>query len=457
MPRPPDDAKAGPARKRRKEKERKGEEKKGEEHPNALVREKERFLCPFAFRNALPALAPEPKLLKSKVESKELAAFHITDLERELRPFMYVDGELTAMLNPFEITKLATPANPPPMHPDDAALLSDDVSGVAVQGPDDNDGAAKPAFKRVGNKPKTDVQWLFRTQYIAHGLSADGATHGTGGGGLGQKRKSALAVDQLEQEAAAAGGASTADGASAEAESAAAKAEAVGDTELAAEIRAIDASFRAANGDLPKPPRPGVKAVSVMPVLPDESWFFRESESDPCLVHVVFVDDDPFGDERTAPTAVRNLPADKRSELSRNALAFPYNNAMPTGERDRGLALCVPRAGTTPDIGAVGEYDWIREYAYSVPNQLPSTLDPSERGRLYRLMLPNSTPEAANKPAFYAPMVNRLELRKKKKVNYEPPAGTMVDNAIVDAMRNYRTPRPSVVTVTRTQPTEAET
>jgi len=410
---------------------------------NALNREKERFLCPFTFRNGLPAIAPEPKFLSSDARRMlaDQATYATTDLERELaaRPPVYVDAELQQLLNPFEITRLAIPAEgAPPLHPDDAALLSDDVSNAKSDALNDADPkTGVKTFKRIGAKPKTEVQWLFRTQYIAHGLT-DGATHGAGG--MATRRRH---TGNDEEEGKTAAGA--------EAEEAAAKAEANGDVELAAEIRAIDASFRAANDGLPKPPKPGLTAVSVTPVLPDLEWF-DVGPSEPALMHAVFVDDDPMGSDRTCPSAVRDKPEETRKNMGRNALAFPYTNQLPDKSVDTGMCLCVPRSGATSDVGAEADYDWIREYEWKDATKLKATIDVSERQRQYRMLLPLNTPDAANQPAYYSPMYFRIELKKKKKARNEgrlsqdalPEEGT-----IAVAMAKYRTPRPSVVKVKR--------
>ena len=65
----------------------------------------------------------EPKLLVTPLDPQQLAKFRLTSLERDPKRDLVLEPDLGIPLSVFDIGRYDVPAVPPPMAPEDAALL----------------------------------------------------------------------------------------------------------------------------------------------------------------------------------------------------------------------------------------------------------------------------------------------------------------------------------------------
>jgi len=124
--------------------------------PDDRLRRETPFLCSVKFRNGLPEVRPpfaafgsfvqlenrrnssgwlqvpcDPKMLISPLDTEGIAKFQLTTLEQQMRHDLLLDSGSGIQISMLDIDKYFIPGNVPPLHPDDAALLS--VSGSAQQ------------------------------------------------------------------------------------------------------------------------------------------------------------------------------------------------------------------------------------------------------------------------------------------------------------------------------------
>ncbi|GIL70995.1 hypothetical protein Vretimale_4076 [Volvox reticuliferus] len=244
------------------------------------------FLAHIRFKNDLPEIPSDPKMLVSQIQPELLSRFALTALERQARRDLLTPPNI--VISPLDVQRYQVPDQPGPMDPADAALLKDDSRPLTVGGSSlasIGDGRHKSFAARAKGVDVDKCSWLMRTTYIS---SSD--NRGVQRQGLPEKQV-------LQARAKERRGANDTD-----------------DRELndvAAQARAIEASFEAARG-LPVHSRnPALKAVEVLPVLPDMgSWPEK-------LLLTTFHDSDP-AEELAAVVgaeAIGALPAAKRSKL----------------------------------------------------------------------------------------------------------------------------------------------
>lgn len=77
----------------------------------------------------------DPKMLVAPLDPQQLAKFHLTTLERDPKRDLVLEPDLGIPLTVFDIGRYAVPVNPPPLAPEDQALLE-------VRVPDFSDLAA---------------------------------------------------------------------------------------------------------------------------------------------------------------------------------------------------------------------------------------------------------------------------------------------------------------------------
>ncbi|KAL6785430.1 PAF1 [Auxenochlorella protothecoides x Auxenochlorella symbiontica] len=282
--------------------------------PNRLTRETP-FNCRIQFRNDLPEIPCDPKLLLPVVNARELAAFSLTTLEKGLKRDMLFEPDLGIPLAPLSIQRYAIPEGSVPLDPADAALLE---TGDTANG------------KKGKHASASEVSWLLRTSYLTSGHGAD----------KGSQRPDSRASRGAD----------------------AAADEELGE-DVAARIATIEESFAAAELPPVHATKPELSAVEVLPVLPDDSLAGRN------YVLALF-DTDPVAD-------IDRLSRLEQGQLSRVKQAVQlksFAQRKSDGQLDRFVALLVP-SGTLPagpDSGALsarqlqGDYEWVREYDSSV-------------------------------------------------------------------------------------------
>ena len=72
----------------------------------------------------------EPKLLVTPLDPQQLARFRLTSLERDPKRDLVLGPDLGIPLSVFDIGRYDVPAVPPPLAPEDAALLEVHLSDL---------------------------------------------------------------------------------------------------------------------------------------------------------------------------------------------------------------------------------------------------------------------------------------------------------------------------------------
>lgn len=90
---------------------------------NPLNNPRNVFKCAVKFRNDLPDVPVDPKILVPPLHPEQLSAFHLTTLEREMRQELHTLPGLGIPVTVLNTHNYRVPAKPPPLHPDDEALL----------------------------------------------------------------------------------------------------------------------------------------------------------------------------------------------------------------------------------------------------------------------------------------------------------------------------------------------
>ncbi|KAI8466707.1 MAG: RNA polymerase II-associated [Monoraphidium minutum] len=311
--------------------------------PNELesrLRRDTPFMCNIRFKNDLPEIPADPKLLLTRRNPEDLAAFSTTALERAALRELLLPADLGIPVTLLDADRY----NAPPegeqgaLHPRDAALLQGEIR-LPGQGP----SPAKP--KRFAAK-SVEVSWLMRTTYISAAEADPGAASGPGGAAGAAARRSAAATAAARAAAAEAAWQSR-----------------------EGQMAEIEASFAAAQQPITAhPTKRGVVATEVLPILPDlDRWPHK-------YIQVLF-DEEPTNDGALASVHDPKL----RRALADRTMLKSYNLAAGEGEKQvPALALLVPKAGLEAaragGPGALadeqevedleGDYLWDQEYAW---------------------------------------------------------------------------------------------
>lgn len=365
-----------------------------EQNQNFLKRETP-FLCNVRFRCDLPEVPGDPKMLVAPLQAKELATFSLTSLERAPVRHLSLQPDLGIPLSYLDMGVYAVPSQPQALAPEDAALVQGGTAGVTL--PAHLHAAVKGTPATQG---KAELSWLMRTTYISNETSERRQQ------GITEKR--AKAMRQAQEEAPA-------------------------DTREA-QMDAIEASFVAAQLPPAHQTKPGMKALKVLPVLPDAERMHHS------YVNMVFDNDPTAEHERLA-----KLSNKQRRRISEMAMMKSYALAstQPDGKggANRFVAYMVPKQvpqeqpahpSNREDTDASvmeGEYEWVREYLYDVKQD--------EEKRTYIL---RETPTYM----AYVDLNTRLMVHKRGKRMKR-------DNAEM-AEQPQEFPRPEKITVTRLYP-----
>ncbi|CAL5218705.1 g416 [Coccomyxa viridis] len=284
------------------------------------------FLCSLKFRNGLPEVPCDPKMLISPLDTEGIAKFQLTTLEQQMRQDLPLDGASGIQISMLDIESYAVPENPPPMHPDDKALLMGFNSAA-----EERKGPTAARERLRGEQ--SELNWLMRTSYIAHDAP-----------GKAKQRDAAALSNGAADEAGSR-------------------------QEL---LKDIEAGFAAAERPPTHSRDPSLTPVEILPVLPAmEHW-------DDQFAHVK-LDGDPTEDI----FMLAGLSENKKQRAAEHALLKSYNLNREAGVIKL-LALLLPRDGKVPEdpedlpSSSTGlesseredVYDMVREYDYRiVPHQ----------------------------------------------------------------------------------------
>lgn len=345
---------------------RKHEEKKRElaaaKETNRLHRETP-FICHVRFKNDLPEIPSDPKLLVAQVEPEKLSEFFLTEFEVEPKRDLALPQDLGIPLSLLDVERYQIPDVKPPLDPADLALLGEDEERVI--------GLAATSGARV--KPRmrnTELSWLLKTTYISNEAET---VRGTG-----MSEKSAKALSQGISEA----------------------------TTLEEQISLIEATFEAAK----KPPKhlknPSLTPLQVLPVLPDfDNWANK-------YVTATF-DNNPCEEVPALSRLPENIREQKAARCMLKGFKLDSRDNNPQQTEEKFMALIVPKS-VPKDLGKIpqnrdveadeGEYVWCKEYAYSIKTANVED-DPNQ---VYVLRFRDDS-------VTYCHLYARLELKKKKK------------------------------------------
>lgn len=99
---------------------------------NVLHRETP-FVANIKFRNTLPELPCDPKMLARQHDTEALSRFHLTNAEENLRPQIVLAPD-PSMLSAMHMHKYCYSESAGDLHPDDRALIEGNVGGRASRG-----------------------------------------------------------------------------------------------------------------------------------------------------------------------------------------------------------------------------------------------------------------------------------------------------------------------------------
>eukprot|EP00854_Cymbomonas_tetramitiformis_P019193 gene19193-22944_t len=274
------------------------------------------FLCRVQFRNDLPQVPVEPKLLAVPTSWQRFIQYRTHSLDVDRTHQLDLEPDQAIPLDMLEAPQYAVPSVRPRLAPEDEALLSD------------NSG---------GNLKGDNFSWLMNTQYISD-LQLPAQK------GVTEKR-----YKEMRAEAAAEAQDQQVD-------------------ERQSQIEAIEASFVSVRNQPSHKTKPHLKPVEVLEVLPD---FDRWPSN---LVQVTF-DAEPTKDLDD----LVSLSEATRSAMESRALIKSFLVPVEEGEPEKFAAYLLPsEAGLQAiETGALDEdhdksveeqtaveYKWMREYHY---------------------------------------------------------------------------------------------
>lgn len=297
---------------------------------NRLKRETA-FLCHMQFKNDLPPVPVDWKMLQTRVDRSALTEYSHLSLYDGLRRRGDFSEDLGIPIDPSLMRAYRVPEQRATMDPEDHEILMDSSERESRRAAKAGGGA------RAANRPDaSDALWLMNTQYIS--------------GGTIKARTGLSEKEMKRRKLAAAGGLDSAS-----------------EVELS-QVEQIEASFEAAKKAPVHPTKPDLKVAKVLPVLPD----FERMPMD--YVRMLF-------DEKQH-LDVPSL-AGKSAEVIENALncgvVKPFSIVNEDDQTERFLTLMLPQdpeAAMSKDYlkldGEEKPYDYVRDYVYKIQRDDPN-------------------------------------------------------------------------------------
>lgn len=287
------------------------------------------FICNIKFRNNLPEIPSDPKLLVSGTDPRQLSEFCLTSMERDPKWELLFEPDLGIPISLLDSQRYAVPKERPAMDPADRALIQDS-DRAQTKGPTGYQSYLTNLLADT-KEEQEGMPWLMCTTYISN----DNTTKA--------QHVPTKAVDPH-------------------------KIETVED-----QIRVIDDSFKAAQHTPRHPRDPALRPVQVLPVLPD----FRNWAQNYLMVNF---DNDPTEDH----DRLSKLNANQRKVLSERGVFQTFSAGGSSF-----FGYMVPQAVPEPDDDGCrdvyaeeleGEYEWVREY-----HREKKELDDDKRTYLMRM------------------------------------------------------------------------
>uniref|UniRef100_A0A6T7YFR6 RNA polymerase II-associated factor 1 homolog n=1 Tax=Pyramimonas obovata TaxID=1411642 RepID=A0A6T7YFR6_9CHLO len=316
----------------KKEQHEKAEAAKKEVGADQRLTRKTNFLCRIQFRNDLPEVPVEPKLLAVPTRWDRFVSYKsCANLDAMRSHDFLLEPELGIPLDLLEAQQYQVPHHRQRLDPEDEALLRSEnntVGGVIVN------GRRVPTANIVSRSAGVarDFTWLMKTQYISDENAPKQA--GISEKTMQEMRKRAAQEMSRDQEQ---------------------------DT-LTSQIATIEASFKAAAPPPVHQTKPHLQPVEVLPVLPD---FDRWPQN---LVQVLF-DVEPTQNISDVVGAVSEEDA---KQLAAYSVIKSFSVPVEGSEPEKFAAYLVPsaedglpaiRRGALEEAEAV-DYKWVREYHY---------------------------------------------------------------------------------------------
>lgn len=275
---------------------------------NPLRKKDTRFLCNVRFKNELPEIPSDPKMLLSQLNLDEIGAFKLFSIEKGLKKDVKFPLDMNLPLSSLYIEQYDIYSGDT-LDPKDAPLL--DVRSDVVT----HEGSGGRTRKNVPNAP-----WLMRTKYISNESGAVGNRK------VGGVDGSDHAVVPLEDQ-----------------------------------IREIEDSFRVAKSKPVHPKNKSLVPVDVKAILPDEdleNWPLVLVNFDGDPVESMKLEDPGVGETRRFAQGMHLKTLVKQDDDGKGekftVLLAPRDTSA------------VDNHDTIPGALLQGEYDWMRTYASNV-------------------------------------------------------------------------------------------
>uniref|UniRef100_A0A7S3QWG7 RNA polymerase II-associated factor 1 homolog n=1 Tax=Dunaliella tertiolecta TaxID=3047 RepID=A0A7S3QWG7_DUNTE len=330
------------------------------------------FLATIRFKNDLPEIPGDPKLLVTQPPPEKLASYSLTTLEKDTKRDLILPSDLGIPISLLDVERYQVPLNAagerPTLDPKDAALITEEGDTKLFGHP-----AAKApmGMPRRGTtlRSAAEVSWLMRTTYISN--DSDALTRP----GFGEKKaKSVKQTSELGQ--------------SDNLEPLYSSTE--------AQVAAIEETFAAAQAHPVHPTKPHMRALDVMEVLPDWDWWgnnyvLAQFDNDPAqeVAELAKLRDPDLKHKVAGQSILKGFRIDGSGEGKQQgrfmALVVP---SQPVIEAVQGAADAAAAAAMQEEHGSMvhrdvdpallqGDYTWSKEYVY----QQLRTGEAAEEGR----------------------------------------------------------------------------
>lgn len=312
------------------------------------------FLCKLKFRNELPDLTAQPKLMSLRRDKDRFTKYAVTSLEKMHKPELYVEPDLGIPLDLLDLSVY----NPPKgkslqLDPEDEELLRDDDPVIPIK---------KDGIKRKERPTEQGVSWLVKTQYISP-LSMESSKQSLTEKQAKELREGRNLLENLNSRER--------------------------------QIQEIQASFEACKARPIHATNARLQAVDILPLFPD---FDRYDDQ----FVVANFDSAPTADSEIYSKLDKDIRDSHESQaIMKSFVATSSDMAKP----DKFLAYMVPSPNELgKDIYDESEdvsYSWIREYHWDVRG------DDADDPTTYLVTFGESE-------AHYIPLPTKLILRKKR-------------------------------------------
>lgn len=296
---------------------------------NRLKRETA-FLCHMQFKNDLPAVPLDWKMLQTRVDRRTFTDYSHLSLYDGLRKRGDFSDDLGIPLDPALMRAYRVPAQRATLDPEDHDILLD-----ASERESKRAGGTATDTRAASRPDASDALWLMNTQYISGGTIKART-------GLSEKE-----MKRRKVEASRAGEAP--------------------ERELS-QVEQIERSFEMAKKPLVHPTKKGLTVVEVLPVLPD----FERMPLD--YVRMLFDEKQ----ELDVPS-LQGKPRDVVDKVLDLGVVKPFSIVNDDDQTERFLSLMLPHdvdAATKEDYlpldGDEKPYDYVREYVYKIQQDDPA-------------------------------------------------------------------------------------